>query len=272
MAKAKDQERANYNDRIKHYHAMTVKILKQEHDITPILKNKKSGYEFRQLETAEMMINLASNYLVMNGISLSLLGQRSEESLNEARKAIYKCIIYIEGIVGNTIDAPFTDYDQQLAMIESVSPEQRYCLVRKIGIAIQLLKNAYGDNSKWRWAFVELEGRHATVTKNIIDLRNIFVNIDPRSPHYEPTFLHLKMIKKLLSQAADRYREKYELSTNRIDDFKMGISYLSALKRLGILTGDQIEAATSKKKLDTWTAKLNSDMTKQDKPYSGKKG
>jgi hypothetical protein len=72
------------------------------------------------------------------------------------------------------------------------------------------------------------------------------------------------MIKKLLMQAADRYREKYELSTNRIDDFKQGILFLSALRRVNIVLGDREGAETSKKKLDIWTLKLESDLKKQE--------
>jgi hypothetical protein len=110
---------------------------------------------------------------------------------------------------------------------------------------------------------VELEGRFAAVTKNIMDLRNAVANTDPRSPNYEPTVYHLRMIKKLLMQAADRYREKYELSTNRIDDFKQGIIFLAALRRLHIILGDREEVETVKKKFDIWSLKLESDIKKQ---------
>jgi len=71
-------------------------------------------------------------------------------------------------------------------------------------------------------------------------------------------------MKKLLGQAADRYREKYELSTNRIDDFKMGLHFLNALKRVHMLLGDRSDAETIKKKADIWSAKLDVDMKKQE--------
>jgi hypothetical protein len=89
-------------------------------------------------------------------------------------------------------------------------------------------------------------------------------NTDPRSPDYEPTVYSLRLVKKLLMQAADRYREKYELSTNRTDDFKMGINFLSALRRLHILLGDRDDGETVKKKLDIWTSKLETDIKKQE--------
>jgi hypothetical protein len=111
---------------------------------------------------------------------------------------------------------------------------------------------------------VELEGRFAAVAKNILDLKNAVANTDPRSSNYEPTVYHLRMIKKLLMQAADRYREKYELSTNRIDDFKQGINFLSALRRIHALMGDREEAETVKKKLEIWSAKLETDIKRME--------
>jgi hypothetical protein len=127
-----------------------------------------------------------------------------------------------------------------------------------------LLENAYGYNTKWKWAFVEVEGRYAAVTKNIVDLRGAVLNTDPRSADYEPTVYHLRLAKKLLMQAADRYREKYELSTNRIFDFKQGIAFLSALRRLHILLGDRDDAEMVRKKLDAWSEKLEMDQKKTE--------
>ena len=41
---------------------------------------------------------------------------------------------------------------------------------------------------------------------------------------------HMKMVKELMTLSADEYRQKYELSTQRIDDFKMAIRYLVRVK------------------------------------------
>jgi len=247
------------------YRAAVDAILKQEQETLVVIRNNDPTAAFKRLFLVDSMLNLASNYMVMDGVVQSVLKLKNEDALNEARKALYKSIIYLEEVVSNLIDAPYSDYEDKLNDIENVSPAQRYLLVRKMGLAIQLLENAYGDNTKWRWTFVDMEGRYAAVAKNIINLRDIMVNSNFDSEHYEPTVRHLALVKKLLSQAADRYRQKYELSTNRIDDFKMGITFLSALRRLNILTGNQEEAVTSKKKLDIWNTKLATDIEKQEK-------
>jgi hypothetical protein len=264
MAKISNEERHQYFERIKTYKSAIDAILKREQILVPAIKQDPAGAAFKRLSLADEMLNLTSNYIILSGVSQSVLKLKNEDALNDGRKSLYKSVIYLEEIVGSLIDAPFADYEEKLAAIESVDAARRYLLVRKMGLTLDLLENAYGDNTKWKWSFVELEGRFAAVTKNIMDMRNAVANTDPRSPNYEPTVYHLRMLKKLLMQAADRYREKYELSTSRIDDFKMGITFLLALRRIHIVLGDREEAETVKKKFEIWSAKLEADKKKQD--------
>ena len=239
-------------------------LLKREENEHQGIKKSSKGAALKRMSLTEEMIALAANYMILNGISQSMLKLRSEEALNDGRKSLYKAVIYLEEVVSPFVDAPYSDYEERLIEIESVDAAKRYAIIRKMGLALQLLEEAYGDNTKWRWAFVELEGRFAAVAKNIMNLKTAVVNTDPSSPHYEPTMYHLSLIKKLLMQAADRYREKYELSTNRIDDFKMGINFLNSLRRIHSLLGERENAETLKKKVEIWTTKLEMDIKKQE--------
>jgi hypothetical protein len=264
MAKITNQDRHQYFERIKPYQTMIQNLLKREETALQIIKRDSRGAALRRLYMAEEMIALTANHIILSGISQSMLKLRNEESLNEGRKSLYKSVIYLEEVVTPLIDAPFSDYEDRLAEIETVDAKKRYTLIRKMGFALQLLENAYGDNTKWRWAFVELEGRFAAVAKNIMNLKTAVANTDPSSPDYEPTMYHLRLLKKLLMQAADRYREKYELSTNRKDDFKMGINFLNSLRRVHTLLGEREDVETLKKKADIWTVKLEMDIKKQE--------
>ncbi len=264
MAKISEEDRHLYQQKTKIYRDNINMILTREKNLLTVIQKDTHGIAFKRIALAEEMLNLASNYIIVSNISQAMLGIKNEEFLNEGRKSLYKSIIYMEEVVTNYIDVPYSEYEEKLAELQSFDAARRYLLVRKIGLAIELMENGYGDNTKWKWAFVELEARFATVAKNIFDLKNAFTNTDPRSPNYEPTVYHLRMMKKLLLQAADRYREKYELSTNRIDDFKLAISYLGALKRIHILMSEREEAETIKKKQDIWAAKLEADIKKND--------
>ena len=262
MAKISLEDKNQYYDKIRPYREIIKTFLVKEEKVRTVLKRDNTNAGYIRLELVGEMINLASHYIIMNGISQSMLKLRNEEALNDGRKSLYKAVIYLEEVVSNFIDAPYSDYEDRLESIATFDAGQRYLLIRKLGLVIRLLEMAYGDNTKWRWAFVELEGRYAAAVKNSMNLRNAVANTDPRSPVYEPTLRHLRLAKKLLMQAADRYREKYELSTNRIDDFKMGINFLQALRRLHMIMGDREEADTVKKKSDIWSAKLELDIKK----------
>ena len=270
MAKISDNDRRKYADKTKTYVITADSLLKLEKKILGEIKQTPKDASLKRLTLADEMLNLASNYIAVNGISQSVLKIKNMDALNDGRKSLYKSFIYLEEVVSDLVDAPFSDYEEKLVGIESVSASTRFLLARKMGLAIELLENAYGDNTKWKWAFVELEGRYAATAKNIIDLRNAVVNRDPRSPNYEPTLYHLRLVKKLLQQAADRYRGKYELSTGRIGDFKMGITFLSALRRFHILLNDRDEAEAAKKKLEIWSTKLENDLKKAEESGSKK--
>jgi len=264
MAKITNTEKNTYQERINSYVSMTKALLKTEKDLLLESRHSTPDAPLKKLTLVDEMINLASNYLAINGVSQVVLKGKNEESLDNARKSLYKAVMYLEEAVSNYIDAPFSDYEDKLAIIESFDENQRYQLVRKIGLAIDMLEQAYGDNSKWKWTFVELEGRFATVTKNLLDLRNIIVNSSSQSPFYDSTVYHLRLVKKLLTQTADRYREKYELSTSEIQDFKTGINFLGALRRMHVVLSESEDAEMIKKKYAVWKAKLETDIKKQE--------
>ena len=139
--------------------------------------------------------------------------------------------------------------------------------MRKLGFTIDSLEEGYGDNSKWKWSFVELEGRFAAVAKNLLNLKTFVAGMDPRSEGYSARIAHLALAKDLLQQAADRYREKYELSTMRIDDIKTGINFLAAVRRLHIVLGESDQADVVKKKAEIWRTKMENDLKKaEEKP------
>lgn len=264
MGKISEEARKQYVDKVAEYKQIIEGLLSREKTILDAVSKDPPGAAYMKLSLADEMLNLCSFYLLLNNLSVNLLGIKNEDSLNEARKTIYKVIIYIEEVVSNFIDCPFSDYEERLKAIETFDAEKRYGLVRKIGFAIKCIEDAYGDNSKWKWSFVEVEARFATIAKNILDLKLASANQDPSAPLYETMKYHVMLIKKLFQQSADRYREKYELSTFRIDDFKLAISYLSALKRIEQLLGDRDEVENLKKKIDIWSTKMETDLKKQE--------
>jgi hypothetical protein len=263
MSKISSLDRAQYLEKTGPYQAFIEAGLAKEKELLNTIKTDPPGAAFKRLALADTALNLGSCYIAQNGISQSVLKIKNEDALNEARKSVYKGVIYLEQVVTGLVDAPFSEYEEKLEEIAGLSSEHRYHLARKTGLAIRLLEDAFGENSKWKWAFVDLEGRFTAAAKNMLDLKKIAANTDPRSPDYAPTVYHLRLVKKLLMRAADRYRERYELSTNRVNDFETGIRFLYALRRLLLIYRDRDEAWTVRRKLDIWESKLNNDMQRE---------
>ena len=260
MSKISEETRLRFSEVIKPYKDKINATLEKEKTMKNVIHNDSDGVEYKKILLCEDMIYIASLYMAQNSLSLKLMDVKNNDALNDARKILYKAIIYLEEIVTSIIDCSYSDLTQYQEKISNINIERRYLVIRKLGLSISLLKEAFGENSKWKWSFVELEGRYATVAKNFIDMKTAGRDfMDPRSFDYETTVLYIRLITKLLNSAATSYRDKYELATRRIDDMRNAIKYLLALHKLHNLLGQGDQAQEVKKKALIWKDKMDAD-------------
>ena len=122
------------------------------------------------------------------------------------------------------------------------------------------LEDAFGDNSKWKMSFIEIRGRAAVVAKNMLDWKEACkVYFDSRLPNYDTTIYYIRHLRKVLSQIAVQYRDKYELSSRRLDDMKSAIRFVLAERRICILIGNKEDAEKLKSNAQVWKDKLDAD-------------
>lgn len=260
MARVSSKAKARYYERIKEYKKIVDSVRSKEKKILQMIENDDTGVAMKRLVLADENFNMVSHFILMNSLSLHLLGIKNESYLNDARKCCYRALIYMEEVVTPFLDVPYSDYEAKLQEIEGLDEKKRYGLLRKAGFAINSVEEEFGENSKWRWSFVELEGRLAVVAKNFLNMKTLYKQLDPREENYAILHTHVEMVKQLLQRSADRYRQKYELSTLRMDDFKRAISFISALKRIySIIGGKPDEIEVLKRKIDVWTTKMETD-------------
>ena len=270
MTKITARDRLTYLDRVKSNKEKIEQLLKKERIILKNLKENSADSASLRLTLINEMIVLIANYIILSNVSLSMLKQRNETALNEARKAFIRTIVYMEDLVSPLVDAAFSDYEDKLAEIADLDAANRYLLARKMGLILELLIDACGASTRWKWAFVELEGRVVAVVKNILDLKAAVANTDPRSPNYEPTIMHLRLIKKLLSRTASRYRDRFELSTKNPDDLSQAVRFLGSLRRIHAVLGEPRDAEAAKKKADSLSLKLQAIIKKNKEESSPK--
>lgn len=227
------------------------------------LRSMKEGVEYKKVELAEQMIYLATVQMSINDVSVEMLEVKNNDILNDARKSIYKAIIYLEDVVSNVVDCPYSDIEARVVCIKDLSITKRLDIVRKLGLAIDLLVDAFGENSKWKETFVELRGRHAIVAKNFVDMKQAVKDyFDHESPVYEDTILYVRLIRELLSKCATDYRDRYELASRRVDDMRIAVNLLIALRRIAMVMSDSEESENIRKKALAWKTKMETDVKK----------
>lgn len=226
---------------------------------------KPDAVAYKKIELAEICLDVFSYQIILNDLSKELIKIKSETYLGDARKTLYKAVSYLEEVVTPYVDVPFSDYEDNLKLIAGFGERDRLQLTNKLAFAIQLLISGYGENSKWKWSYVELKARYAAILKNFIDLKKYVSDDDPRSPGYQERFILVSKVKQSFLQVANAFREKYELTSQHLDDMQSAIGYLSALKRLHTIFGESEDADDIRKKIDVWKAKMENDSRKQEK-------
>jgi len=259
MGKISQEAKQRYTERVKEYKQEIETLQRREKSVLQTIETDAEGAGHKRFALADERLNMAALYLLLNRISLSMLSVKNDSFVREAHRCCYQSLIYLEEVVTDYLDAPFSEYSERLEAIAGMPEHQRYGIMHKLGFTIQSVSDDFGSNTKWRWSFVELEGRLATVAKNVVNLRRVISELDPRVDGYELRVAHLKLVRELLQKSADRYLERYTLATSRIDDFKRAIDFLLALKRLHTLLGEVEQAEVVKRKADVWKSRMEDE-------------
>ncbi|MBO5607380.1 MAG: hypothetical protein J5930_05735 [Treponema sp.] len=258
------ERRAEFAEKSKAVKAQIDNSLKKEKSLLDSIRQNNSGMEYKKMLLGEEMIYIATLYMSINAYSLSIMETKNNEALNDARKTIYKALIYFEEVVSNTVDCPYNEIAPRVEKIENIPIDKRFYLMRKMGLVIQMLYDALGENSKWKWSFVEIRARFAVVSKNLVDMKQASKDyFEPSSQDYDTTVYYVRMIRKLLDKSSMDYRDKYELSTRSEADMQMAINLLIALRRIAMILGDSDESEEIRKKALVWKTKMESDQKQQ---------
>ncbi|MDR3200088.1 MAG: hypothetical protein LBT68_01405, partial [Spirochaetales bacterium] len=156
MGKISNEAKRHYFEKVKEYKQVLDTILKREKYLLSLVEKDPATAAYKKIALADENLNLSSYYILLNEISVSLLSIKNENYLNEARKICYKSVIYLEDVVTNFIDVPYSDYKEKIEEISGFEDDKRYELMKKLGFTINAVEDGFGANSKWKWSFVEL--------------------------------------------------------------------------------------------------------------------
>lgn len=263
MAKISEAAKAECNRMQNKYkellQAVEVNIDKMEKELNSIedefeiVKNK--------IDLAVLHIKASSFIATICNISIEYLDIRIENQLNDGRRYINKAIVLLEEALGNYSDDSLSLNEEVHEFLkDKFSDEWKYKFICSFGYIIDYFKFCYGENSKWLQNFVEIEGRFALITKNIIDFKNYIRELSPEIDGYMYRVKLMNLAKSLIWISAEQYRAKYELQDRLPDDMKMALNMSGALRRIYIYLNETEEAEEQKKIYDLWKKKLDADL------------
>lgn len=262
MARISADLKQQYRQRSEVYRARIKELQQRETTMVREIASSSDGKEYSSIAHAGLILDIVSYCVVLNSLSMTQMRIKNEPYLNIARKGCYRALISLESVVTNGVDVPFSDYKDKLDKIVGMDDPDRFFLIRKLGYSIQAVVDGFGDNTKWKWSFVEIWGRYATIAKNIIDFRRFLPGMSSDDPDHELRVSQMEMTLDLLKSAADRFRQKYELLTLRMDDFKIAISYLVAVRYIYNILNENEKVVEIQKQIDVWKAKMEADYRK----------
>ena len=257
-------EKAAYNDYIKEFQAELESLKKIDKEIAVKKRKMPAIAPYYNIESVFTHLKITSLYIKMSDASLEMLNIKNESFLNNARKEIYKIIQMLEETVGNDMDRTLKENEEYLEKIDKINPKQILNLILSIQKIVDVIIQRMGEKSKWKWSFVDIQGRISVINKNFVNFSDVEKARDPRKEFFKERHALLKICKNSLNEAAKQYRNRYEISAQIPTDILKAIELLSALRKINILFGESTDANKLKNTIDALRARLEADEKQKD--------
>ena len=126
MAKISIEGRELFNSKIAPYKDEINAHLEKEKEVLALIEKEKVSSGYKKLFLCENQIYLSTIWITINNLSVEILKTKNNDALNDARKILYKAIIYLEEVVTDGIDVPYADLSEYLEKISSVTINRIY--------------------------------------------------------------------------------------------------------------------------------------------------
>ncbi len=257
-------EKAAFNDYVTQYKKQIDESQKRIKEAEQVKKKMPRISAYKDIEIVLEYLKIIMLYIYQNDASVEMLKIKREPALNDARKTYYKALQVMETLVGSDIDRSLTDNEEYLEKIDRLNPAHMLHLVEYFNAVLDVLIDRMGSGTKWKWSFVDLYGRVAVMTRNLINFSDTQKYRDPRTEFYQERQQLLAICKNNLKEAALKFRTRYEQSTKATSDILKSIELLSALRKIQVLFGEAEEAKKTKITIDAMKQKIEEQEKEEE--------
>lgn len=265
-------QKAAYNDEIKTFKAQIENYDKLIKEVLIKKRKNEKLAPYYNLEIVNYLLESIKQNIRINELSLNMLGFKNNKSLDMARSNFSRILQLMKENFGDEVDREsLKENEEHLAKVSSLNARQILDMTKKVNEVFLSLKNSIGEDSKWKWLFVELQAKVAIMHRNLINFSDIQKYRDPRTEFFHDRREHLALAKESLEEAAKLYRTKYELSSKSREDLKSSIEILEALRKIHMILGESSESDRLKTTIDAARFNLEAGDKKQDSTEKDKK-
>lgn len=256
MAAATDKKK--YNEEISDFKSQFTDLERTIQNYRKDMRANENLVPFYRIAITGAVLQQAAVRLKMNQASERLMNIKNHSFIDDSRKCLGKAFSEMSEVVTLTTDESLDFNRDYLDKIKPFSPKKRLNLLKHLKRTLEDMIVAYGDDSKWKWSFPDLWFKTVVIGKNLIDYREIQSIRDPREKYYYVRQELLEMVKGMLFEVSNQFRNKFELSTKSADDLRYAIRLLSDLRRIAALMGDPELAKKAKAGIDSYRSRIES--------------
>jgi hypothetical protein len=194
------EEKSRFNEASKSDKDQIIYFEKMIKDLSVKKRKFINISSYYNLEIMNIYLELIQLYLHVSDLSNEIMGIKDSANQEKARKSFGNAILLIEEIVGNQIDRPLVENKEYLKKLDRINIRQTLEICKKLTFVFETLVDNYGENSKYKWSFIDLQVRLANVIKNMVNFSEIeqYRRFDSNSLRTERIFYgYVKILLKM---------------------------------------------------------------------------
>ncbi len=227
-------------------------------------KNEKLA-PYYKIKSAALVIAYVNTCVFISDLSEKIQGLKDKPFLDKARKEISNCINELNKVFGELLSSGLTEKQELLETLSDITPSHKLRFFQELSEAIDNLKNALGEKSKWRWSFPDLHYRAIGFAKNWFDFKLFQKTKDFSDPNYRSMQEYMNFLMEECFKTAQEFRSRYELSTLELDDLYKIRNIFEMQKQLYILFSKKDELERIQTSLENINEKIQSLVAKKKK-------
>lgn len=223
----------------------------------------RSSILYFQVKAGILGIQRANTLVQMSRLSQQIQNIKNDSLLNEARKELSSRMTDLLKIVGEDLDGTLTENLERLEGLSEMTPAQKLHLMTGFKKAVENVRHAMGETSKWRWFFPDMYLKLVTLSRNLLDFKRYERTKDPNDENYRPLQEYMRFMMDESQNAAQEYRSKFELSTKEVADLQVIEKIFEMQKKVYGFTGQKDDLQRASIALDNNKEKIEAIMSEK---------